>query len=62
MNNKITMLVLSAVLIAVALSGSVQEASEIGTPGGVPQPGVMPDATSPVPTSELASSGEPIPH
>ena len=61
MNNKITMLVLSAVLIAVALSGSVQEASEIGTPGGVPQPGVMPDATSPVPTSELASSGEPIP-
>ncbi|MEA1894706.1 MAG: hypothetical protein U9N36_05805 [Euryarchaeota archaeon] len=54
MNNKITMLVLSMVLIAVSLSGSVQEALEIGVPGEVPQPDVMPDATSPAPASELA--------
>ncbi len=60
MNNKIV-LALSAVLIAVALSGSVQETSEIGTPGGVPQPYVMPDATPPAPTSELKASGEPLP-
>ena len=61
MNNRTIVLVLSAVLIAAALSGCVQETSEIGTPGGAPQPNVTPppatpDAAQTTPASEGISS------
>jgi hypothetical protein len=61
MNNRTIVLVLSAVLIAAALSGCVQETSEIGTPGGAPQPNVTPppatpDAAQTAPASEGISS------
>ena len=56
MNNRITLLVLSAVLIAAALSGCVQEVSEIETTGEVPQQSTAPpDAAQPAPTSEVTS-------
>ena len=53
MNNRIAMLISSAVLIAAALSGCVQEVSEIGTPSGalqsnVTQPAATPDAVQPI--------------
>jgi hypothetical protein len=53
MNNRTILLVLSAVLIVAMLSGCVQETSEIGTPGGAPQPNVTP---LPAPSSEGISS------
>ena len=57
MNNRTMLLVLSAVLIVAVLSGCVQEVSEIGTPGGAPQPNVThppatPDAAQTAPASE----------
>ena len=47
MNNRTTILVLSAVLIAAVLSGCVEEVSDHGieTVGPTPQPNVTPSAT-----------------
>ncbi|MEA3323624.1 MAG: hypothetical protein U9Q37_00570, partial [Euryarchaeota archaeon] len=61
-----TILILSAVLIAAVMSGCVQELSEIGTPGGAPQPSITPptatpDAAPPAPTSEVAPPSTPAP-
>jgi len=51
MNDRTTISVLSAVLIAAVVSGCVQEISEIGAP----------DASPPAPASEVTSpSGEPV--
>ena len=59
MNNRTTLLILSAVLIAVMLSGCVQETSEIGAPGGMPQANMTlaatPDTAQPAPAAEVAS-------
>ena len=56
-----TILILSAVLIAAVVSGCMQETSEIGAPGGAPQPdtappAATPDAAQPVPASEVTPS------
>ena len=51
MNNRTTILLLSAVLIASVLSGCVQEISEIETP----------DASPPTTTPEVASPSTPVP-
>ncbi len=51
MNNRTTILILSAVLIASVLSGCVQELSEIGTP----------DAAPPTTAPEVASPSTPVP-
>ncbi|PXF56269.1 MAG: hypothetical protein C4B59_17160, partial [Candidatus Methanogaster sp.] len=55
MNNRTTIVVLSAVLIAAMLSGCVQETSEIETSGGAPQSNITPDAAQPAPASEAVS-------
>ena len=61
MNNRTTLLVLPAVLIAAAVSGCVQETSEIETPGEVPEPGgTPPDAAQPAPTSAVTAPSAPI--
>lgn len=53
MNNRTTVLLLSAVLIAAVLSGCVQEVSELETTGGVPQSNVTPPAATPDATSSF---------
>jgi hypothetical protein len=53
MNNRTTILLLSAVLIASVLSGCVQENSEIGAPDAAPK-AATPEAAPPAPTSEVA--------
>ena len=62
MNNRTTILVLFAVLIAAMLSGCVQEASEIEVPqSNVTPPAATPDAAQPAPASEVTSPfGEPM--
>ncbi len=62
MNNRSTVLILSAVLIAAMVSGCVQEILEIEAPQpNVTPPTATPDATQPTPTPEATSpSGEPI--
>ena len=60
MNNRTTILILSAVLIAAALSGCMQEISEIGVPGGAPE-AAAPDAAQPAPASEAMTSSVPAP-
>ncbi|MEA3282984.1 MAG: hypothetical protein U9Q68_10630, partial [Euryarchaeota archaeon] len=58
MDNKITILILSTVMIVAMLSGCVQETSEIGVPGVAPQQNISPlaatpDAAQPAPASEM---------